>query len=87
LLDPPQNLVIKLSPVHQPALRAATFTTNVSEHSQTVTLIHLRQIAKALYMVLEPHPGLQPRLKPKRVNPPPRKGCWIAVHERKLRDQ
>jgi hypothetical protein len=45
----------------------------------TVTLIHLRQIALALYIALEPHPGLSPYLKPKRVNPPTHKGCWIAV--------
>jgi hypothetical protein len=51
----------------------------MSKDSHTVTLIHLREVAKRLYIVLEPHPGLQPYLNPKRVNPPTHKGCWITM--------
>jgi hypothetical protein len=53
---------------------------NLKVAKETLILLNLREIAGLLYIVCQPHPGLQPLLKPKPQKPPERKGSyWIGA--------
>jgi hypothetical protein len=52
---------------------------NLKVAKQTLILLNLREIAGLLYIVCEPHPGLEPLLKPKPAKPPQGKGSWYPV--------